>query len=151
MSLDCQLAAFAERRRDALTIQKIKPARTATPSRIHSHSRLVLDPVLGVADATGEAAGADAVAVTVTVDVVGAAVGGAAVVGAAVVGAAVVGPPVAVVRVGVGKLLMMLLAVLPQPAVRHATTRTAADRESLFAGYRMAILPCCSRTRAQRS
>jgi hypothetical protein len=156
MSLDCRPAAFAERRRDAVTIQAIRPIRAAAPSRIHSHSRLVPDPVAGVADALGETAGADVVVVTVTVGAAAVVAGAAAVVGAAVVGAAVVGaavvsgadvvsgavgPPVLVaVRVVVGKLLMMLLAVLPHPAARQATTRTAADRERLFAGYRMPIL-----------
>jgi len=117
---------------------------------------LVLDPVPDVGDADGETTGADAVAVTVTDVVAGAAVvvsgaaevvsGAAVVAGAEVVSGAdvvsvAVGPSGAVaVRVGVGKLLMMLLPVLPQPTARNATTRTTADRESLFAGCRMPIL-----------
>ena len=52
------------------------------------------------------------------------------------VAGAVVPEPAEVVpvRLGVGKLLITLLAVLPQPAARQARTRMAADRERLFAG-----------------
>jgi hypothetical protein len=111
--------------------------------------------VPGVADALGEAAGAVVtfgLAVTVTVDVAGAAdVGGAAevVVGAADVGGAaevvvgasgvVAGAPV-MVALRLGRLLITLLAVLPHPAVRHAMMSRAAGRERLFAGRRMLIL-----------
>ena len=90
------------------------------------------------------------VAVTVTVDVLGGAVVGGAVVAASVVAASVVGPPVAVVRVGVGKLLRMLLAVLPHPAVMHAETRIAAERERLLSGRRISILRVVPWTRASR-
>ncbi len=138
----------------------IRPARAATASRIHSHSRLVPDPVPCVADAAGEAADADVAGAAVAVVVTGAAVavvvtgaavavvvtGAAVVAGGAVVAGAVVPEPAeaVAVRLGVGKLLITLLAVLPQPAARQARTRMAADRERLFAGCRMPILPRCS-------
>jgi hypothetical protein len=64
----------------------------------------------------------------------------AVVAGAAVVVAVVAGWLVVVVRVGVGRLLITLLAVLPHPAARHATTRIPARRGRLFAGCRMLIL-----------
>src|SRR6516162_6584814 len=56
ISLDRQSAAFAERRRPALTNHAIRPASAAAPSRIHSQSRLpapelvaALGDVVGVA------------------------------------------------------------------------------------------------------
>src|SRR5580704_16147473 len=97
-SLDRQSAVRAERRRLEWMIQVIRPVRAATPSRIHSHSRLVPDCVLDVADAAGEAAGLATVTfgldVTVTVapaaGLAPAVVAGAVVAGAVVAGAAVV-------------------------------------------------------------
>jgi hypothetical protein len=158
MSLDRQPAVRAEWRRLALTIHAIRPIRTTAPSRIHSHSSLVAVPEAGVADADGVAVVTVGVAVTVVVDVDGAGVVGAAVVGGAVVGGAVVGGAVVGGAVGlsgtVGPLvavvawlvrwLIALLTVLPQPTTRKAATRMAADRERLFAGCRMPILPSCS-------
>jgi hypothetical protein len=107
--------------------------------------------VLGVADTAGEAAGADVAgcatdgltAVTFGLDVtvtVAAAVGLAGAVVAGVVEWLVV----VAVRLGVGKLLITLLAVLPHPAARHVTIRIPARRERLFAGCRTLILSCCS-------
>ena len=49
------------------------------------------------------------------------------------------------------QLLSTLLAVLPHPAARQATARTATDRDRLFAGYRMPILRVVPRTRAPLS
>src|SRR5580704_8171035 len=142
-SLDRQSAVRAERRRLEWTIHAIRPARAATPSRIHSHSRLVPDCVLDVADAAGEAAGPATVTFGLDVTVTVAPAAGlvpAVVAGAAVVVAVVAGWLVVVVRVGVGRLLITLLAVLPHPAARHATTRIPARRGRLFAGCRMLIL-----------
>jgi hypothetical protein len=171
MTLARELAAVAERRRLATVIQVIRPARTATPSRIHSQSRLVLDPVLGVADEVGEAADADVAGAVVGAAVVGAAVVGAAVVGAAVVGGAVVGgavvggavvasavvgsavvagavvaaavvaPPPVAAPARLVRLLITLLALLPQPTASTETARMAARRERLFALCRMVVLP----------
>ena len=73
--------------------------------------------------------------VTVTVDA------GA---GLAVV-AGLLGWPVAVaVRLGVGRLLSTLVAVLPHPAARYAAITIPARTHRLFADCRMLILPCRS-------
>jgi hypothetical protein len=131
---------------------------------------LVPDPVPGVGDAVGETAGADVaggVAVTVTVggggaaDVGGGAAdvgggsaevgGGAAEVGGGSAevgggsaevggGSAEVVPAPGFVAVRLGRLLIMLLAVLPHPASRQATTTTAAARIRPLTGCRMLIL-----------
>jgi hypothetical protein len=48
MTFDRQSAAAVERRPAERTINTITPATAAAPRRIHSHSRLVPDPPLGV-------------------------------------------------------------------------------------------------------
>jgi hypothetical protein len=104
----------------------------------------------------GETAGADvadAVAVTVTVGGGGAADvgGGAAEVGGGSAevgggsaevggGSAEVAPAPGFVAVRLGRLLIMLLAVLPHPASRHATATMVTARIRPFTGCRMLIL-----------
>jgi hypothetical protein len=73
MSRDRQPAAAAERRRADRAINAIRPARTRTPSRIQSQSRLVPEEALGVAETLdGGALGADVVTVWVDGGAVGA-------------------------------------------------------------------------------
>jgi hypothetical protein len=155
MSLDCQPAAVAERRRAEWAIKAIRPARTATPSRIHSHRRLVPEPE-PVAAADGEVAGAGvvaggaAVAVTVAVAVdVAVSVAVDVAVAVAVVVAVLVTPGVAlVVAVLLGRLLIALWAVLPHPAARHPATSTTTGRQNPFVEHRMSVLPPRSRSAA---
>jgi hypothetical protein len=159
MSLDCQLAVAAVRRREEWLIQTIKMmsrTRMAAASAIHSHSRREFELVAGVAEADGVAV-AVAVAVTVAVDggaviTVGlaGAVGLAGVVGlAGLVGlAGVVGLTGSVglagevgVAVTLFRWLIALLTLLPQPAVSMTAARMATSRETLLPGCRMLILP----------
>jgi hypothetical protein len=51
-----------------------------------------------------------------------------------------VGPPVAV-ALRLGRLLIALEIVLPQPAVRHPATRMTAIRQSPFVERHMSVLP----------
>src|ERR1700750_223353 len=133
MSLDCQPAVAAERRRLDVTIHAITPARISTPSRINSQSRLVPE-LLPEAAALGDVAGvgevalsvgvAVAVAVAVTVSVDGSAVGVVGVgVGVGVVGVGVtVAPAVAELTADAARLVALpiaLLTLLPHPATRH--------------------------------
>ena len=74
MSRDRSPAAAAERRRAERAINEIRPARTTTPSRIHSQSRLVPEEAPGVAETLDGADGADVVALCVGGWVVGVAV-----------------------------------------------------------------------------
>jgi len=148
MSLDRQSPAAAERRRPDLTIQMIRPARIRTPSRIHSHSRLVPE-LPSEAAALGDVAGAGEVALSVgvavavsvedTVAVDGTAVG---VVGVGVtVGVGVaVAPPVAELTADAARLVALpiaLFAALPHPATRHPATSMATGREKPLIVHRM--------------
>jgi hypothetical protein len=153
MSLDRQSAAVADRRRAEPTINAIRPASAAAPSRIHSQRRLV--PELVVA-ALGDVVGVGvlvsvAVAVTVAVLVtVGVGVGVLVTVAVAVLvkvgvlGAVEVvvasGTPVAV-AVLLFTLLITLEAVLPHPAARHPVSRMTAIRHSPFVERHMSVLP----------
>src|ERR1051325_351710 len=70
MSRDCQLAAVAERRRDAWTIQPIRAARTAAPSRIQGERGVEPESVpVAPGEAAGAAGSAEAVTVAVAVTV----------------------------------------------------------------------------------
>jgi hypothetical protein len=139
MSLDCQPAEAAERRRPAVTIHAIRPARISTPSRIHSQSRLVPEllpeaAALGVEEVALSVGVAVAVSVAVTVWVDGSAVG---VVGVGVgVGVGVtVEPAVAELAADAARLVALpiaLLTLLPHPATRHPATSMATGREKPF-------------------
>jgi hypothetical protein len=152
MSLDRQSAAPAERRRPALAIHVIKPARISTPSRIHSQRRLVpelppeaaaLGDVAGAGEVTLSVGGAVvAVSVAVTVAVDGTAVGVAVGVGVGVtVGVGVaVAPPVAELTADAALLVALpiaLLTPLPHPATRHPATSMATGREKPLIVNRM--------------
>src|ERR1700730_16524372 len=67
MTLDRHSAAAAERWPAERTIQTIKPTSARMPRRIHSHSRLVPDPPLGVWELLGCAFTDALAAVVVTV------------------------------------------------------------------------------------
>jgi hypothetical protein len=146
MSLDCQPAAAADRRREERTINAIRVASTTTPSRIHSQRRLPLpDPAAGEAAVLDDAVvgGGVGVAVEVTVDVivvVGVTVG--VMVGVTVGVGVIVGAAVTVdVAVRLGRLLIALWTELPHPAARHPVTRMATGRARAFVEHRMLILP----------
>jgi hypothetical protein len=145
MSLDRQPAVAAERRRLDWTIHAIRPARTSTPSRIHSQSRLVPE-LLPEAAALGDVAGvgevelsvgvAVAVSVAVTVSVDGSAVGVVGVsvgvgVGVSVGVGVVVAPAVAELTADAARLVALpiaLFALLVHPATRHPATSIATGR-----------------------
>jgi hypothetical protein len=137
MSLDRQPAVAAERRRLDWTIHAIRPARTSTPSRIHSQSRLVpellpeaaaLGDVVGVGEVELSVGVAVAVSVAVTVSVDGSAVG---VVGVSVGVGVVVAPAVAELTADAARLVALpiaLFALLVHPATRHPATSMATGR-----------------------
>src|SRR6185437_7541159 len=117
MSLDCQPAVAALRRRPDVAIHAIRPARISTPSRIHSQSRLVpeLPP-----EAAALGAGVGVVGVSVGVGV-GVSVG---------VGVAVA-PAVAELTADAALLVALPIALftpLPHPATRHPATSMATGR-----------------------
>jgi hypothetical protein len=108
MSLDRPSAVAAERWRAERTIHMVRPARTATPSRIHSQTRLVPEPepvaAVGEVIAAGVVTGVDGVAVAVTVAVA---------VAVAVAVSVLVTPGAAVlVRPGVALIVAVLLGRL---------------------------------------
>jgi hypothetical protein len=115
-SLDRQLPAAAERRREERAITAISPARTRTPSRTHSQIRLEPEEAAGAAEPVAGPVGAD-VTVTVTPGL---------------------GEAVAV---RLGKPPIELLMGPPHPAASNPATRKVTGRESLFAERRMLILP----------
>src|SRR6185437_3812259 len=146
MSLDCQPAVAAERRRLDVTIHAIRPARISAPSRIHSQSRLVPE-LLPEAAALGDVAGvgevalsvgvAVAVSVAVTVSVDGSAVG---VVGVTVGVGVTVAPWVAELTADAARLVALpiaLFTLLPHPATRHPATSMTTGREKPFVVNRM--------------
>src|SRR3954447_8052828 len=114
MSLDRPSAVAAERWRAERTIHMIRPARTATPSRIHSQTRLIPEPepvaAVGEVIAAGVVTGVDGVAVAVTVAV---AVAVDVAVAVAVAVSVLVTPGAAVlVRPGVALIVAVLLGRL---------------------------------------